>query len=192
MKEAITRVHIVNLEGFLWKDDEDNVVPICTCPANRNSNDCCAGIMKALENRPEFAAWYATGSGGWVKKKELLSRRLRADLDPVSVHFHVFIIHTIATQLLNHPQFVDIASFAAQQNSEKRLAAPVSSECHEDMGAADAALPKERAFVPESQLLAGFTDMLHDARGDAFMVSIAQRHFITVYTFVSFVTVTRH
>ena len=95
-------------------------------------------------------------------------------------------------QLLNHPQFVDIASFAAQQNSERRSAAPVSSECHEDTGAADAALPKERAFTPESQLLAGFSDMLHDARGDTFMVSIAQCLFVTVYTFVRFVTVTRH
>jgi hypothetical protein len=103
MKEAITRVHIVSLQDYLWKDDKDNVVPICTCPANRNSNDCCAGIMKALENQPEFAVWYANSSGGWVKKKELLSRRLRADLDPVSVHFHVFIIHTIATPTPQSP-----------------------------------------------------------------------------------------
>jgi hypothetical protein len=171
MKEGIVRVHFVNIRGFLWKNDEDNIVPTCTCPTNRNSNDCCAGIMKVLQERPEFAAWYAS-SDGWVTKKELLSRRLRADLDPVSEHFHVFIIHTV-DQLLNHPQFVNIAKFAVERKSDRQLAAAVSSECQEDAEATNAALPKERACVPEAQLLAGFTAMLQDARGDAFMVSIA-------------------
>ncbi len=129
--------------------------------------------MRALQEQPEFDKWYASGDGGWVSKKELLSLRLRADLDPVSEHFHAFINHTVA-QLLNHLQFVDIAQFAVQQKSDRQLAAAVLSECQEDTVAANAALPKERACVPEGQLLAGFTAMLHDARGDAFMVSIAR------------------
>ena len=83
MKEAITRVHIVNLENFMWKDDERNVVPTCICPANRNLKDCCAGIMFALQKRPEFKDWFGKS---FMEKKELLSRRLRADLDPVRVH----------------------------------------------------------------------------------------------------------
>jgi hypothetical protein len=170
MKEAIIRVHIVNLEGFLWNDSAENVVPTCTCPANRNSNDCCAGIMKALTKLPEFSAWYSA-SNGWLKKKELLSRRLRADLDPVSVHFHVFITQTVV-QVTKHQQFVDIANFAVQQKSDRQLAASPSAA--DAIGAAGAALPKERACVPESQLIAGFTAMVVDARGDEFMVSIAE------------------
>ena len=82
MKESITRVHIVNLEGFKWVDDPTNVVPTCTCPANRNLKDCCAGIMLALQQRKEFAAWYSLVPS-FLAKRELLSRRLRADLDPV-------------------------------------------------------------------------------------------------------------
>lgn len=80
MKESIIRVHIVTLTGFMWKDDPANVVPTCTCPANRNLKDCCAGIMVALKERPEFSTWYGSS---FLEKKELLSRRLRADLDPV-------------------------------------------------------------------------------------------------------------
>ena len=86
MKEPVTRVHIVNLENFMWKDDEHNRVPTCTCPANRNLKDCCAGIMFALQQEPfkeKFKEWFAKC---FTEKKELLSRRLRADLDPVSVH----------------------------------------------------------------------------------------------------------
>lgn len=84
MKENITRVHVVSLAGFLWKDDEDNVVPTCICPSNRNLKDCCAGIMYALQRRKEFPTWYGKG---FMDHRELLDRRLRADLDPVSVHF---------------------------------------------------------------------------------------------------------
>ncbi len=80
MKEHIIRVHVVNLRDFKWKDDPTNVVPTCTCPANRNLKDCCAGIMVALKERKEFAAWYGKS---FLDKRELLSRRLRADLDPV-------------------------------------------------------------------------------------------------------------
>lgn len=83
MKETVTRVHIVSLEDFDWKDTPDNVVPTCTCPSNRNLKDCCAGIMFALQQRPEFKDWYGTC---FTHKKEILSRRLRADCDPVSVH----------------------------------------------------------------------------------------------------------
>jgi hypothetical protein len=86
MKEHIIRVHIVNLAGFIWKDDSTNVVPTCTCPANRNLKDCCAGIMVALKERKEFAAWYGKS---FLDKRELLHRRLRADLDPAST----FCIH---------------------------------------------------------------------------------------------------
>ena len=82
MPEDVTRVHIVNLKGFMWKDDEDNVVPTCTCPANINAKDCCAGIMAVLQKRDEFKVWYVKT----FFKKELLSRRLRADCDPVSVN----------------------------------------------------------------------------------------------------------
>ena len=84
MKETITRVHNVTIAGFLWKDDADNVVPTCTCPSNRNLKDCCAGIMFALQRCPQFADWYGQG---FTHHRELLDRRLRADLDPVSVHF---------------------------------------------------------------------------------------------------------
>jgi hypothetical protein len=87
MKESITRVHHVNLKGFKWKDDPTNVVPTCSCPANLNLKDCCAGIMFALQQRTEFCQWY----GRSFKKPELLSRRLRADLDPVCVPF-VFVM----------------------------------------------------------------------------------------------------
>jgi len=80
MKESVVRVHIVNLRDYIWKDDPANVVPTCTCPANRNLKDCCAGIMVALKQRPEFATWYGSS---FLEKRELLSRRLRADLDPV-------------------------------------------------------------------------------------------------------------
>jgi hypothetical protein len=86
MKEPVTRVHVVNMEGFMWKDDERNVVPTCTCPANMNLKDCCAGIMFALKQRDEFTTWYGTT---FLDKKELLSRRLRADLDPVRVHHFI-------------------------------------------------------------------------------------------------------
>jgi hypothetical protein len=86
MKEGITRVHIVNLAGFLWKDDPKNVVPTCTCPANLNIKDCCAGIMVALKHQEEFGGWYGKT---FLEKRELLSRRLRADLDPVRI-CHMF------------------------------------------------------------------------------------------------------
>jgi hypothetical protein len=36
--------------------------------------------MLALQQRKEFAAWYGNS---FLAKRELLSRRLRADLDPV-------------------------------------------------------------------------------------------------------------
>ena len=80
MKESITRVHVVNMVGFKFKDDDTNVVPTCTCPANRNLKDCCCGIMVALKERQEFPSWYGKS---FLEKRELLSRRLRADLDPV-------------------------------------------------------------------------------------------------------------
>ena len=54
------------------------VVPTCTCPANRNAKDCCAGIMKALQTHEKFIDWYGQS---W-HKKELLDRRHRADCDP--------------------------------------------------------------------------------------------------------------
>ncbi len=54
------------------------VVPTCTCPANRNAKDCCAGIMTALRHHPRFKDWY----GQTWHKKELLARRHRADCDP--------------------------------------------------------------------------------------------------------------
>ncbi len=54
------------------------VVPTCTCPANRNAKDCCAGIMKALQTHPKFPDWYGQS---W-HKRELLHRRHRADCDP--------------------------------------------------------------------------------------------------------------
>jgi hypothetical protein len=95
MKEDITRVHIVHLTGFLWKDDADNVVPTCTCPSNRNLKDCCAGIMFALQRRQEFSAWFAKG---FIHHPELLNRRLRADCDPVSVHF-VMLSNQFATNV---------------------------------------------------------------------------------------------
>jgi hypothetical protein len=81
MKEPITRVHVVNLKDFGWgKADSTNVVPTCTCPANRNLKDCCAGIMFALQKRTEFTSWYGKS---FLAKRELLSLRLRADIDPV-------------------------------------------------------------------------------------------------------------
>jgi hypothetical protein len=89
MKESIIRVHIVNLAGFTWKDEPANVVPTCTCTANRNLKDCCSGIMMALKQRPEFDAWYGSS---FLEKRELLSRRLRADLDPVRAFFCFFLI----------------------------------------------------------------------------------------------------
>lgn len=54
------------------------VVPTCTCPANRNAKDCCAGIMHALSTHERFSDWYGQS---WYKK-ELLARRHRADYDP--------------------------------------------------------------------------------------------------------------
>ena len=54
------------------------VVPTCTCPANRNAKDCCAGIMHALSQHPRFKTWYVST---W-HLRELLDRRHRADCDP--------------------------------------------------------------------------------------------------------------
>ena len=54
------------------------VVPTCTCPANRNVKDCCAGIMHALSKHEKFGGWY----GHTWQKRELLDRRHRADCDP--------------------------------------------------------------------------------------------------------------
>ena len=54
------------------------VVPTCTCPANRNAKDCCAGIMHALSKHERFKNWY----GQTWHKKELLAKRHRADCDP--------------------------------------------------------------------------------------------------------------
>ena len=79
MKEPVTRVHVVCLAGFEWKDSDTNVVPTCTCPANINVKDCCAAIMKVIQGRPEFTTeWY---NRSWYKK-ELLHRRHRVDCDP--------------------------------------------------------------------------------------------------------------
>ena len=79
MKEPVTRVHVVCLAGFEWKDSDTNVVPTCTCPANLNVKDCCPGIMKAIQEHPEFTTtWY---NRSWYKK-ELLHRRHRVDCDP--------------------------------------------------------------------------------------------------------------
>jgi hypothetical protein len=86
MKENIIRVHVVTTKGFVFEDRADNVAPTCTCPANRNLKDCCAGIMFVLQNRSEFSEWYGKG---FIHHPELLNHRLRADLDPVSVHFDV-------------------------------------------------------------------------------------------------------
>ena len=96
MKENVTRVHIVNLTGFNWKDDSTNVVPRCTCPVNRNLKDCCAGIMVALKHRQEFPAWYGKC---FMEKRELLSRRLRADLDPV----RVYLVMSFSEHLIYYP-----------------------------------------------------------------------------------------
>ena len=92
--ENSIRVHIVSLAGFEFENTETNVgsiynhvsrfmtqqqvVPTCTCPANRNVKDCCAGIMCALQTHPKFKAWF----GRTWHKKELLARRHRADCDP--------------------------------------------------------------------------------------------------------------
>jgi hypothetical protein len=79
MKEDVTRVHVVCLAGFQWKDCDTNVVPTCTCPANINVKDCCAGIMKAIGEHPKFTTeWY---NRTWYKK-ELLHPRHRLDCDP--------------------------------------------------------------------------------------------------------------
>lgn len=96
MHEPITRVHVVNMEGYMWEDHERNVVPTCTCPANRNLKDCCAGIMVALKHREEFTAWYGTS---FMEKRELLSRRLRADLDPV----RVYLVMSFSEHLIYYP-----------------------------------------------------------------------------------------
>lgn len=55
------------------------VVPTCTCPANVNVKDCCAGIMCALAaQKDRVTCWFGQN---WFKR-ELLNRRHRADCDP--------------------------------------------------------------------------------------------------------------
>lgn len=109
MKEAVTRVHIVSLEGFLWKDCPENIVPTCCCSSNRNVKDCCAGIMFALQHRTEFKGWF---DKCFTEKRELLSRRLRADCDPV--------LYTVPCLFVFHftlpppRQFIDIAQIRSQ------------------------------------------------------------------------------
>ena len=107
MKEAVTRVHVVNLQLFLWDDTPENVVPTCCCSANRNCKDCCAGIMFALQHRKEFKDWFGTC---FTKKKELMSRRLRADCDPVLCHARLFFPFDSPSPR----QFIDIAHIRLQ------------------------------------------------------------------------------
>jgi hypothetical protein len=55
------------------------VVPTCTCAANVNAKDCCAGIMCAIAaQKDQFSCWFGQN---WFKR-ELLNRRHRADCDP--------------------------------------------------------------------------------------------------------------
>jgi hypothetical protein len=88
--EEVTIVHIVSIEGFKWKDCEDNVPPSCTCPSYMNEKIPCAGILRVLENVPpaenftNLAAWLASPGGqATMMKPEVLHRRHRCDLDPV-------------------------------------------------------------------------------------------------------------
>ena len=78
MKTASVRCHLYGCHSYTLFMQ---VVPTCTCPANRNVKDCCAGIMFALQQQTEFKGWFGKS---FLDKKELLSHRLRADLDPVS------------------------------------------------------------------------------------------------------------
>ena len=147
----------------MWKDDEHNVVPACTCPANRNVNDCCAGIMCALQNQPEFKAWYGKS---FLDKKEILSRRLRADLDPVSERF--FMLSSLFTQLL--PQFIDIAQL--QHHMRANTGFPDASQSH------TAKAPTEPVIVTGSQLLTDWAGLVAEIGNDQFLVST---DFITSY-----------
>ena len=79
--EPVTVVHITSLQGFLWQDSHANVPPTCCCPENRNGKGVCCGIMIALQQQPQFAAWFQRDQSNWFKR-ELLARRHRGDLDP--------------------------------------------------------------------------------------------------------------
>jgi hypothetical protein len=76
--EPVTVVHMASLRGFLWQDSSANVPPTCCCPENRNGKGVCCGIMIALQQQPQFAAWFQSN---WFKP-EVLARRHRGDLDP--------------------------------------------------------------------------------------------------------------
>jgi len=93
-------------------------VPTCSCPANVNVKDCCAGIMCALSQAPaqkeRFIGWFGKN---WFKR-ELLDRRHRADCDPF-----LYIAET-----WNKPVKVEAASTSSFQDLEAsaKLVSPTS------------------------------------------------------------------
>lgn len=157
MPEDVTRVHIVNLKGFMWKDDEDNVVPTCTCPANINAKDCCAGIMAVLLERDEFKVWY--GKSNTFFRKELLSRRLRADCDPVSVN----LTRSASLHNLIPRQLLDIEEH--RRIMQKQLQAAANSTTAHDSSA------KEPSLLTAEELRQQFDLLLAEAGTDQISVS---------------------
>ncbi len=167
MPESVTRVHIVNLKGFMWKDHEDNVVPTCSCPASINSKDCCAGIMAVLQNRAEFKDWYVST----FFRKELLHRRHRADCDPVSMRTPSHVARHMCTRStihLIHGQLLDIEQ--CRLSVQQKIQAAVKLETSEQLAA-----PKDPILLTSAQLRQQFEILLAEAGTDQISVSACNR-----------------
>lgn len=106
-------VHIVILQGFLWKDCPENVPPTClTCPTFLNTKCPCVGIQRALLNVEPPAGCdplpkWLLGKG--IFKPEIFNNRLRIDKDP-TVHLPKYLQCAVSQHRVPAPRGASIAA----------------------------------------------------------------------------------
>jgi hypothetical protein len=88
-------VHLVDLNGFLWADTDENIPPKChTCPCYRNGRTPCIGILTVLQNLqpltgPSTVSLWLRGKG--LERPEIFDNRWRVDKDP-TMHLSEFLL----------------------------------------------------------------------------------------------------
>jgi hypothetical protein len=98
-------LHLVDLNGFVWEDTEDNVPPQChTCPCYKNGRIPCIGILTVLQNLKPLIGpcsikdWL---SGKGLERPELFHKRWRVDKDP-TLHLSNYLLAPRVTMEQRH------------------------------------------------------------------------------------------
>ena len=115
--------------------------------------------MVALKHRQEFPAWYGKC---FMEKRELLSRRLRADLDPVKFFFGIIMIYNN----WHLQQFIDIARICQEQQHAIKI-----QSCH--LERTDTTMKMTMVTPSEvSSKILELKKLAEDVNTDQFQVSI--------------------